>query len=681
MRYRLGIDVGGTFTDFAIMNETTGELTPFKVPTTPHQPEAAVLTGIRALAERGTIVPAEVYSFVHGTTLATNTVIERRGAKTGLLVTRGFRDMLSIGRLRLQNPFDFNAVRPEPLVPRRLTREIAERVRADGRVVAPIDPEEVAREAQRLRDEGVEAIAISFLNAYRNDAHERAAADVIRARFPDLYVCTSGELWPQIREYERTLVSVINGYVGKRISGYLTRLRHDIRAADITAPVFVTKSNGGVATAEAAAQRPVELLLSGPAAGVVGAAYLAQQAGFPRIITIDIGGTSADLSIVDGGPVYSSEAEVGEFPVTLPAVDITAIGAGGGSVAWLDAAGVLKVGPRSAGADPGPACYGLGSLEPTITDAYLVLGIVDETKFLSGSMPLRRDLAAQAISTIAKRLNRSVEHAAEAILEVATSTMYRELVSVLARRGVDPADFALFVFGGAGATHSFLLAEEIGFKHVIVPPFPGVLCALGALVADVKRDFIRTKYLSIGANDHADAAEILRDEVLSLEKQARAWVQADGLEGMALEFHHSVDMRYVGQSFEVEVQTSAAECSGEGLAQLLSRFHERHRAIYGYAESAAPVEIINVRTTGIARTSKPRLQELAPANGSHPAGSRRLFHRGEWHEASVYRRNDLGRGARLTGPSVVEQYDTTTFVPPSWQVRVDKHGNLVGERG
>jgi N-methylhydantoinase A len=589
--------------------------------------------------------------------------------------------MLSVGRLRLQNPFDFNAVRPEPLVPRMLTREITERIRADGEVVTPIDLEDGVREAESLRSEGVQAVAISFLNAYRNDAHERAAADAIRARFPDLYVCTSGELWPQIREYERTLVSVINGYVGKRISEYLTRLRREIRAADIAAPVFVTKSNGGVATAEAAAQRPVELLLSGPAAGVVGAAYLAQQAGFPRIITIDIGGTSADLSIVDGAPIYSSEAEVGEFPVTLPAVDITAIGAGGGSVAWLDPAGVLKVGPRSAGADPGPACYGLGSLEPTITDAYLVLGIVDETRFLSGSMPLRRDLAVQAIATIAERLHRSVEQAAEAILEVATSTMYRELMSVLARRGVDPADFALFVFGGAGATHSFLLAEEIGFRHVVVPPFPGVLCALGALVADVKRDFIRTQYVRIDANDAGAAVDVLRDQVLSLERQALAWVQEEGLGDMRLEFNHSVDMRYVGQSFEVEVQTSAAECSREGLAQLLDRFHQRHLAIYGYSEGGATVEVINVRTTAIAHTTKPRLQELPPTDARPRGGSRRVFQQGAWHDAVVYRRDDLGRDARVTGPAVIEQYDTTTFVPLNWQVRVDKHGNLVGERG
>lgn len=680
MRYRLGIDVGGTFTDFALIDELSGELFPFKVATTAQRPVNAVLVGLSALAAQGRLRPEEIGVFVHGTTLATNTVIERRGEMTGLLVTEGFEDLLSIARLRLRNPFDFTASRPEPLVSRQLTRGISERIRADGHVMKSVDPSDVIGQVGELRALGARAVAISFVNSYRNDEHERIAAEVARAAFPDLYVCTSSELWPQIREYERTLVSVVNAYVGDRISSYLGQLRAEMHAAGVPAPIFVTKSNGGIANADAASERPVELLLSGPAAGVVGASYIARSASFPRIITIDIGGTSADISVVDGEPLYSSEAEVGEMPVTLPAVDVTAIGAGGGSIAWLDAAGVLKVGPRSAGSDPGPACYGLGNTECTITDAYLTLGIIDEEKFLAGAMPLRRDLAERAIAPIARHLDRSVENTAEAILEVATSNMYRELMTVLARRGVDPGEFALFPFGGAGATHSFLLADEVGFETVIVPPFPGVLCALGALVADIKRDFIRTTYLAVRSDDLAATLPGIRDKLRLLEDQARAWWKQNRIGDIELELAHSLDIRYVGQSFEVEVDLAPQECTPARFTVVLNRFHDRHNAIYGYAEPTAPVEIINIRTTAIMRTSKPCLRELAPAANGAPAGRRKLFHKGEWRLAGTYQRSDHGRGSRIPGPAIVEQYDTTTFVPPGWMVEVDKHGNLIGRR-
>lgn len=680
MSFRLGIDVGGTFTDFAVFNELTGELFPFKMASVPQQPSRAVLAGIQKLHQDGKIVPSEIQSFLHGTTLATNTLIERRGAKTGLLVTRGFRDVLLVGRLRLRNPFDFSATRPEPIVPRRLTREIKERMRADGEVIEAIDVDEVVREALWLRAEGVQAIAVAFVNSYRNELHEVAAANAIRDKLPGLYVCTSSELWPQIREYERTLVSAINGYIGSRISGYLSELREGVRAVGIPASILVTKSNGGVANATEAAARPVELLLSGPAAGVIGASHLGRLAGFPRIITVDIGGTSADLSVVDGQPLYSTEAEVGEFPVTIPAVDVTAIGAGGGSVAWLDSAGVLKVGPQSAGADPGPACYGLGNSEPTITDAYLTLGIVGEDRFLSGAMRLDRQLAVQAIRPIGEALKRTPEQAAEAILEVATSNMYRELMTVLARKGVDPSDFALFLFGGAGATHGFLLAEEVGFRKVVVPRFPGVLCALGALVADLKRDFIRTRHVALAPGALVRPAEILAREIDELEARGRDWAEANGVTVGRLEFEHSADMRYVGQSFEVQVSFRASECSPDGVAKILSRFHQRHAAAYGYSEQGAATEIINIRTTAVVSIDKPSLKRLNSTGNFRAASTRPIFFQGRWYQAAVYRREEQIAGAELVGPVIVEQYDTTTFLPPGWRIVVDEYGNLIGEK-
>lgn len=678
-RFRLGIDVGGTFTDFAVMDETTGRLVPFKQATTPAQPAEAVVAGLRRLAERGDLDPAGVHFFVHGTTLATNTVIERRGARTGLLVTEGFRDLLTIARLRLANPFDFTAERPVPLVPRRLTREVVERIMAEGSIIVPLDEESVRRELARLRAEGIEALAISFMNAYRNPVHEQRARAIAAAECPGVYISTSSEVWPQIREYERTLVTVMNAYVGKRLDTYFSALETDVRAAGVSARIFVTKSNGGIMSAHGARQTPVELLLSGPAAGVVGATYVATLAGHPRIVTLDIGGTSADLSVADGQPLYSTDGHVGEFPVTLPAVDVVSIGAGGGSIAWTDAAGVLKVGPESAGATPGPACYGLGGSRPTLTDAYVALGYIDPDRFLGGTMPLRPDLATKALATVATTLRRGVPEAAEAVVQVATSTMHRELVSVLARRGIDPGDYALFVFGGAGATHGFLLAQETGIRRVVVPLTPGILCALGALIADVKRDFIKTTYLTLGPGHEPETAAALAGGLAELGRRALGWLQAEGLGGLPRELRHTVDMRYVGQSFELEVPVTETDLETRPLDGLIGRFHDAHLQIYGYAEKSSPAEIINLRTTVVGCTTKPALPEL-PQGGAAPAvRRRRVFYAGEPLEAVVVERSALPRGFSVEGPAVVEQYDTTTFVPPGWRVTVDRFGNLIGE--
>jgi N-methylhydantoinase A len=680
-RFRLGIDVGGTFTDFAVMDESTGQLVAFKVATTPQSPAQAVVTGIRRLTERQLLDPAGLEFFVHGTTLATNTVIQRRGAKVGLLVTEGFRDVMSIARQRLANPFDFTTRQQDALVRRRHTLEVTERVLADGSVVVPIDEAQLGDQIERLRHEEVEAIAIAFMHAYKNPAHERAAKQQAIDLCPDTYVCASAELWPQIREYERTLVTVMNAYVGRTLDAYFGVLLRELRDVGVSTRVFVTKSNGGIMTAEGARQAPVQLMLSGPAAGVVGATHLAKLAGWPKIITLDIGGTSADLSIADGEPLYSSDGRVGEFPVTLPAVDVSSIGAGGGSIAWTDAVGVLKIGPDSAGADPGPACYGLGGTAPTVTDAYVVLGLVDPARFLGGSMTLRPDLAAASMERIAAALQRSREEAAEAIVQVATAAMYRELMSVLARRGIEPADYALFVFGGAGATHGFLLAQEADIKRVLVPPTPGILCALGALVADVKNDFIRTVYLETDGHGVADTCARLQSGFDALGAEALAWLDAEGLAELPYEIRRSADIRYVGQSFEVDVPVEAADLTdASGVTAIVSRFHDLHARIYGYAERDGAVEVINIRTTIIGRTTKPAVPELPPGSGSPEFTERKIFCGGRAISARVVARADLPRGFEADGPMIVEQYDTTTFVPPGWRLSVDRYGNLLGVR-
>ena len=490
-RYRLGVDIGGTFTDILVMAEDSGHLIALKVPSNRKDPEDSIIQGLELLKERHGVAPSDIHYFSHGTTLGVNTLLERDGAEVGLLTTRGFRDILELRRLRLNKANDLFAPRPQSLVPRRRVMEVEERLGQDGEIIIAIEKESVLEAARRVLEQGANNIAICFLHAYRHDRHERQAKAWIAEEFPDVYVITSSELWPQQREYERCLVSVINGYIGKRMRTYFETLQVKARNAGTECRIFSTKSNGGVMGIEAASDRPVETLLSGPASGVIGAAFIGKVIGDDKLITLDMGGTSVDMAVVHGEVPYSNENTVGEFPVLLPAVDVSAIGAGGGSVAWLDAEGVLKVGPRSAGALPGPACYGRGGVEPTVTDAYAVLGIMSPDGLLGGEMKLDIEKGRAALTTIGDKLGKTPEQTADAILQVATANIYAELVPQLARRGVDAGEFSLLAYGAAGPTHVFMLARELNVRRVLVPPTPGLLCALGCLVADLRADFVQ----------------------------------------------------------------------------------------------------------------------------------------------------------------------------------------------
>ncbi|MBI3968797.1 MAG: hydantoinase/oxoprolinase family protein, partial [Chloroflexi bacterium] len=411
-RFRLGIDIGGTFTDFSLMDEESGRLRVFKTPSTPSQPQRAVVNGIEGIVAEFGVAAAAIGYFVHGTTIAVNTVIERSGARTGILVTRGVRDLMTLGRSRLADTYSFLVERPEPLVPRHLVREIEERTLANGRVYQTLDEEQVRREAKALHLAGVEALAICFLHSYKNPEHEERARAIVAEACPGLYVCISSEVWPQMREYERALATLINAHVGPRMDAYFDRLLTEVSATGVAANVFSTKSNGGIMTVPSARRVPVQTLVSGPAAGVIGAQYVGRLAGFDKLFGLDMGGTSTDVAVVDGEILYSTDNTVGDFQVVLPAVDVSSIGAGGGSIAWTDTSGVLKVGPKSAGASPGPACYGLGGEQPAITDAYVVLGIVDPDNFLGGRMRLRPDLAHHSVGRIADVLGVTVVEAA-----------------------------------------------------------------------------------------------------------------------------------------------------------------------------------------------------------------------------------------------------------------------------
>lgn len=673
--HRLGIDIGGTFTDLTLFDEVSGQLHILKTPSVPRHPSQAVVDGLREARRLFGIDPASIDYFVHGTTLALNTLLERKGARCGLLVTSGFRDILELQRLRLPNPHEFYTDKTKPLIRRRHVREIHERLLANGRVYQALDPLEVVRAAEEPCAEGIEAVTICFLHAYKNPEHELRAKAVLVEAFPDLYVSASSEIWPQQREYERALLTVMNAYVGGGLEHYFKPLESEVAQEGMSCEPLSTKSNGGIMSIRSASRLPVQTLLSGPASGVRGAMFVGGLAGTDKLITFDLGGTSADIAIINGKIPYATENKVADFPMIMPVVDITSIGAGGGSVAWTDSEGVLKVGPHSAGADPGPAAYNRGGQEATLTDAYITVGILDPDAFLGGEMPLRADLARAAVGELAQRLGLPVTRAAEAIIRVATANMFAELLPLMARAGADTEAFALLPYGGAGPTHAFLLAREIGLRRVIVPLQPGTLCALGCLIADVQGDFIRTVHTNTKTLDDAQLAALYRE----MTAEARAWLEAQSITPLTVTLHFGADMRYHGQSFETAVDVGTA--SEVTVQRLLEAFHEQYLQIYGYADPTAAVEIINLHLSVVGETPKPvpAELELAAAEAPPKPESQRIVHLGKNPvHVDVYKRDALRAGNDFVGPVIAEQYDSTVFIPAEYAVTVDSYGNLIG---
>jgi len=677
-RYRVGIDIGGTFTDFSLLNEVTGELSSFKSPTVPGDPGRGVLDGLRALvAERG-LDPGAIGYLVHGTTIAINTVIQRNGAALGLLVTAGFGDLLEIQRLRLASPVNFTATRPLPLIPRYRVAEVTERILADGTVDTALDHDELLRGAMRLVElEGAEALVVSFVNAYRTPAHETEARKVLAGHFPGLHVTCSHEVWPQIREYERTMVAILSAYVRPRVDQYLAQLERELGGAGVRVPLYITKSNGGVTTARDARQATAETMLSGPASGVIGATSVCVRAGYRDLITFDMGGTSADIALVrDGQPVYSTDETVGDFPIVMPVVGVSSIGAGGGSIAWLDSVGVLKVGPRSAGADPGPACYGRGATEPALSDAFLLCGFLNPDNFVGGRLRLHPDKSALAMQPLGAALDLDLDATAEAVIEVATSNMYAAFSNVLARHGLDPRDFALVAFGGAGPIEACFLAEEFHIPRVIVPPSPGTLCAQGAMMADLKSDYVKTIHRKLSAT----SGKLLAAECADLSARATRWLSEEAPAVAASAIAHSADLRYVGQAFQIEVPIDPAWLEETGTEGLRAAFHDRHELLYAHADRAADVELIDLRATITGATPKPEPKAVATGRGpAQPTGRRPIHYRKHRYDAAVHHRRDLLAGQHVDGPAVVEQEDTTTLVPAGFRASVDAFGNLVIE--
>ncbi|MBB3303414.1 N-methylhydantoinase A [Rhizobium sp. BK077] len=673
---RIGIDVGGTFTDFVVQNTADGTVQYYKLPSTPADPSQAILDGLGRIVEEFGFPASEVDYIGHGTTVATNMIIEERGAPTGLLTTRGFRDVLAIGRQNRPSLYDTTVPKASPLVERYCRLEVDERLSATGDVVLHLDEEQLRRQAELLRQSGVEAVAICFLHSYRNPVHEERALAVVQSVMPDVYVSISSKVLPEFREYERTSTTVLNAYVGPKMDRYLSRLSGGISDIGIPVAPMTIHSNGGVLSLESVRRLPVATCLSGPAAGVVGAAMVGARAGMPNLVTFDVGGTSTDVALIlDGRALFTSGRLVADHPVKLPMVDIHVIGAGGGSIASVDDASALKVGPRSAGAAPGPAAYDKGGTMPTLTDVNIALNRLDPVALLRGRMPINRELAIRAIKeNVADPLELSTDDAAYGILQVAIANMSRAIRAVTTERGYDLDDLTLFAYGGAGPLHATEVARECGIKRILIPQEPGTMCARGALLSDVSLDFVRTCLAMVDAKSWTQVWALLRE----LQKDGAVWLAGEKVPEEHRRFNLAVDAHYRGQNFEITVPVNDMNESGLDIFQ--KKFGEAHQAEYGYDIPGRDIEIVNCRVQAIGVTTK---FEPAPHQGGTSITDAQIGHRpvffGKegWLDTPVYDRAALPVDSPLFGPAVIDEMSSTTIVLPGQQAAVDAAGNII----
>jgi len=677
-RYVLGIDVGGTFTDLALVRLSDGGAFYHKLSSTPEEPSLAVAKGIEELLATTAVAVDAITYFGHGTTVATNAVIMGKFGRTGLITSEGFRDILEIRRQRQPHLYDIRLPKPAPAVPRHRRREVRERTFLYGFDSVPPEEADLEPILADFEREKVEGVAICFLHSYENPEHEKQVAEWVRRRLPNVFVCASHEVIAEFREFERVSTTVLNASLGPVMSRYLRRLSADAGNIGIVAP-RILQSHGGVASPEDAAALPVRTLASGPAAGVTGAAYLAAKAGFSDIISFDVGGTSTDVSLIAGGnPVIAKEREVGGYPLRFPMLDIHSAGAGGGSIAWVDSGGFLHVGPRSAGANPGPACYDLGGSEPTVTDANVVLGRLHQDALLGGRMPIRAKLAHRAIEEkVAGPMGLSTEEAAQGILTILNEKMLQVVRVISVEQGFDPRTFTLVAFGGAGPLLASQLARELGIATVVVPVSPGMLCALGLLVADLRSDFSLTRIM----NMEDSGADRLNDAFAEIEGEARAWFERERITAKRQRIDRAIDMRYVGQSHELTIAVQTKALADGDFASISAAFRKEHERVYGYA-TEAPVQFVTFRVTTSAQVTPPpvmRPPEIGRDLSSALRGKRKVYFKESvgYKDCPVYERAMFPTGTVIDGPAIFEQMDTTTVVLPGQQACCDEHGNLI----
>jgi N-methylhydantoinase A len=682
----IGVDVGGTFTDLVYCDMTTGDIAIHKVSTTPDDPSRGVMVGIRELCSANSVDPAQIDYVFHGTTTATNAVLENKGAKAGMITNEGFRDIIHIGRHQRVEHYSIQQELPwqhRPLVRRAYRKTVAGRlIPPTGAELVPLDCDAVRKAAEELRAEGVDSVAICFLFSYLNPAHELEAKAIVEDVMPDAFVTTSAFISQQFREFERFTTASLAAFIGPKVDRYIAHLDNALRESGVNGDLRIMASNGGVATPKMVTEKPTLTLLSGLAAGVLGGKWIGDLTDRRRLITFDIGGTSADIGIIVDGTFAETDARstsIAGFPLLTPMIDIHTIGAGGGSIAYVDRGGAFRVGPQSAGAVPGPAAYGRGGTEPTVTDANLVLGRLAAQDFLGGGMTLDEHASNAVVSRLADQLGFPIEEAAEGVLTIINSNMANAIRSRTTQKGIDPRTFALVAFGGAGPLHAVEVARMLDIPEVIVPPFPGITSAMGLLTTDLKYDVTRTQFQVSGAVDFGR----LNADFAAMEAQLSAQFEADKIAATDVRFERVGDLRYVGQGYELKTTFPSGKIMSEGLAETFERFHKAHTAEYGHAFRDSLIEIVNLRVSGIGRM--PKIEKLRPpAGGSLQKAlvrtSRSVFRvdgKLEAFDTPVYRRIALPVSEVFHGPAIILQKDSTTVMPPATSAVVDRSGSIL----
>lgn len=681
MAWRIGVDSGGTFTDVCMFDDTTGQLKIWKVPSTPADPSLGIANGVIEGLRTVDAQAGEIGFLGHGTTVATNALIELRGVKSGLIVTDGFRDLLEIGRQKRPSLYDMNAEKPQTLVARDLRIEVTERLRANGEVELALEEDAIRAAVRKFAGADVKAVAICFIYGFLNTAHERRALEIVQEMLPDVFVSASHQVAPEFREYERLSTTVVNAYLGPIMQRYIQRLQTRLDELGLRVAPQLTQSNGGVIGFGTAAELPVRTVLSGPSTGVVAAQEIGRLAGYENVITFDVGGTSSDVALLRGGHcALTGEATVHGYPIKAPMLDIHTVGAGGGSIAHVDSGGLLKVGPRSAGADPGPVCYGRGNTEPTVTDANIVLQTLNPVEILGGRMKVRRDLALDAMQRLADQLGIGVMETAQGIVSVVTANMAKAIRVISVQRGHDPRDYALMAFGGAGPLHAARLAQELDMTRIIVPLTPGALCALGLLLTDLRSDFALSRVLPLGpASLYA-----LEQGFDALDAQAQDWFAREDIAANDRSTTRTADMRYVGQNYELSVPVPPGPIGETTLSQLATGFEHAHRQRFGFIAEGETIQSVTLRVEATGRVNKAQLA-AAPSSGPD-AGAALIGHRevymaetATFVDCPVYARDRLAAGNTFMGPAIVEQMDATTVVLPDMRATVDPYLNLILE--
>jgi N-methylhydantoinase A len=684
-RYRLGVDAGGTFTDF-VLADAEGGVRLYKSPSTPHDPTEAISKGLGLIQEDTGLTPQDIISqcdlCINGTTVGLNALIQHKGAKTGLICTKGHEDSIEIRLGHKEDGYRYDADYPpaQMLVPRYLRVGVSERVVSDGSVKTPLNEDEVRAACEMFVEEGVEAVAVSFIWSVLHQDHERRAAEIVREMMPNAFLTVGSELYPQIREYTRTSTSIANAYLGPTLKGYVDSIDQYFRDLGAEYPVRYFQSNGGLAIGQAMTDRSVYAINSGPASAPQAGLYVAKPFGVDNVISVDMGGTSFDITLTRGGSTnINKDIDFLRYRIGVPMIQVETLGAGGGSIGWIDEMGLLQVGPQSAGADPGPACYGNGGENPTTTDANLVLGYLNPEAILGGRMALDRDKAYEAVKTkIADPLGISVERAAYGMFTIVNNNMVNGIRRVSVERGYDPRDFVLVAAGGAGSAHITALATEMGITTVLVPKLASGLCAFGQIISDVKYNFMATCPLRL----EGDAAyKVINDTYSEIEAEGISHLQSDGFERARIDVKRSIDMRYVGQIHECTVEIDTFEINAGSVEKLINGFHEKHEQLYTYSEHNTPIEVVNLESTLYGRVDRPELPPLTA--GGMAADAKRttrqmIFSRdGAAIEAPVYDGEKLGAGAEITGPAVIEEITTTIVIEPGWHASLHESGSYV----